>query len=308
MEDAYPQGFYDRLTKANDAIKFIKEIEAIELSHVTDLELEKLIDERFPIFPFIGAIIPQNTELFRARININEKPFERVEDIYLPPKEKLITYGRANRPYNQVFYCASNYELAIFEVIQNLKYNYNPQWQVVFLTVGVWKTKVALHVASIIHSPILHEVRKDIKQYFEQNQKDLSNGHMRTDAVNAYNFISQFFADQYTKSEIKSHFDYRISALYAHRLKLANSDIAPQYSADKFDGINYPSVAMKFKGDNQALFIEAANEKIELINTLQIVCSNFDFNNGTILSGVLLEADRIENNLITWKTEFYTPK
>ena len=300
--------FYERFTKVDDAIKFIKELENIDLSKITDNELEKLIDERFHIFPFTSGIIPKGTELFRARINFNQKPFDKVEDIFIPPKEKITKYGRANRPFDQIFYCSSNYELAAFEVIQDLKYSFTPEREIIFLTIGIWKTKVDLHVTNIFHSPTLHNVRQDIRENYEKNQKYLKDGNMPEDLLQAYNLVSQFFADQFTKAKILSHFDYRISALYSYRLKHSNSFIASQFSNERFDGINYPSVAMKYKGDNQALFFETATQKIELVNTLNLVCSNFDFVQGKLLTGVLQIAEKIEDGFITWEQKIYSQK
>jgi hypothetical protein len=306
MTDSYTQKeFENRFTKTSDSIKYISELESLDLTSISDEQLEEKIDTYFHLFPYTSSIIPVGSELFRARLNIGELPFYEVKDIYAPAIDLISNYGRANRPNERVFYSASNFKLASFEVVQNYKNIYSHKGQVAFLTIGIWKVKEELHLANIIHSPILHDLRNDILDAFNKNKKLLSNGTLKDDNVNAANMILQFFSDQYTKEKIKSGHDYKISAFYAHRLNIGNEFIANEYQSDKFDGINYPSVALKFKGDNQALFIKSADEKLEIINAFQVLCTNFDFDNGEFLSGVVYEAESITDGLIKWKSEFY---
>jgi hypothetical protein len=179
---------------------------------------------------------------------------------------------------------------------------------VAFLTIGVWKVLEPLHVANIIDSPALHSIREDIKRNFEKHQKLLNSRHLTNEIVTANNLLSQFFADQFTKREIKSHYDYKISALYTRRLRIMNQHIAKKFESNKFDGINYPSVAMKYKGDNQAIFIESAKKKLKLVNTIQVVCSNLDFDNANFVAGIIHEAKSINDGKIVWKEEIYSPK
>jgi hypothetical protein len=300
--------FEQRFTKTSQAVKFISELEKLDLSQISDEDLESKIDDCFSIIPYTSATVPEGSELFRARVNIGNKPYDLVKDIYVPPIDLIKSYGRANRPNEQIFYSASNFKLASFEVIQNLKNSITPKAEIAYLTIGVWRVREALHLTNVIYSPILHSLREDILEAFTHNQKLLNNGTLREDTVTAHNLISQFFADQYTKSNIKSHHDYKISAFYSRRLKAMNELIAPDFQSEKFDGINYPSVAMKYRGDNQALFVESVERKLELINTIQVLCGNLDFEKLEFLPGIMHEAESIINGTIKWKTEPYQPR
>ena len=299
--------FEKRFTKTSDALKHIEKLKLIDLTRVTDSELELIINRCFNIIPFTSATIPKGTQVFRARVNINNgKPFNYLHEIYAPPSKCIKKYGRANKPCERVFYCSSNLKLAAFEVIQELKNKCNPRNEVVFLTIGIWKTKVDLHVSNIIYSPVLHKLRDDILTSFQQSQKDIFDGTLDDDTKTASSLLLQFFAEEYTKNNIKTDADYRISNYYINSLRNANSFIAPQFSSEKFDGINYPSVAMKYKGDNQAIFIESANDKLEAVNALQVICSNIDFENGDFTPGIMHEAKSIIDDIIDWKTELYS--
>lgn len=202
---------------------------------------------------------------------------------------------------------ASNFKLAAFEVIQDLKYRFNPSQEVAFLTIGIWKTKVDLHLACILDDPKIHKIRDDIHNNFKLNQEMLFNGKIKEQTALSSNIVLQYFAEEFTKSEIKGDFDYRASVFYTSSLRQANNFIAPQYSTEKYDGINYPSVAMKYKGDNQAIFIESADNKLEFTNAIQVICTNLDFENGDFMPGIIHEAESIKDGKITWKKEIYRP-
>jgi hypothetical protein len=308
MKDFYSDmSFFDRFTKTADAVKHIQYFENLNLEDIDELALEKSIDEKFKIFPYTSCFIPEGSELFRARINIDRKPFLKVKDIETPPPDLIKKYGRANKPGEQIFYCATNYGLAAFEVLQDFKNSISPENEIAFLTIGVWKTLKPLNVLNIIESPVLHDIRDDIKKDFENQKYILTKYHFNNEIVEANNLISQFFANQFTKSKIESHHDYKISALYTRRLKIMNSFISEEYTDRKFDGVNYPSIAMKYNGDNQALFIENIEKKLTLVNAIQVVCSNFNFEKPEFLGRIIREAESIVDGEIIWKKEFYSP-
>jgi hypothetical protein len=291
-----------------DAVKHINFLKSLDLSKITDGELESEIINRLHIIPFTSAIIPKNDEVFRARLNINKKPFTNVEDIYAPPREKVKESGRANKPGERIFYCASNFKLAAFEVIQNLKHSISPSHEIAFLTIGVWRTNENLHVSNIIYDEKLLKLRSDVNHAYEEIQRMLNNGHISSETALSNKLILEYFAEEFTKDNIKNGSDYRVSNFYIKSLRKSIDLIAPQYSSEKFDGINYPSIAMKYKGDNQAIFIESANTKLEIVNAIEVIVGNIDFERGDFTVGILHEAESINNGIITWKTVPYLPK
>ena len=309
MQNPYVEKqFVDRFTKPTDAVKYISELESLDLSKITEVQLGVLLDKYFPIFPYTSGHIQKGEEVFRARININNKPFTNVKEIYVRDKEFITSYGRAHRPKEQIFYCSSNYLLAAFEVIHDLKNSLYPNRVVAYLTVGIWKAERNLHISNIIHSKKLHALRKDMFQAYHSNQDLLNTGRLKGETIDASNLLLQFFSDQFTKSIIKSDNDYKISAFYASRLMQANELIARPYHLERFDGINYPSVAMKYQGDNQAIFTNDFENKFKLVNAIQVVCENVNFDTGDFLPVVLQEAESIKEGIITWKTKMHHAK
>jgi len=308
LKDFYSdKNFFSRFVSVDEAINLIEHLEQLNLSEVDDTYLEKFIEDKIKIVPYTNGVIKSGAELFRARLNKDISPYTEVKDIWIPPADLIKYYGRANKPKERIFYCASNFRLASFEVIQDFKNSLSPKQEVAFLTIGVWKVIEDINAAAIIHSPVLHKVRNDIKDNFQKHQKILYQKHITPEIATASSLVSQFFSDQFTKHEIKSHHDYKISAFYTRLLKTMNSKIAPEFAKEKFDGINYPSVAMKYKGDNQAIFIESAKKKLKLINAIHVVCSNLDFESGDFTAGIMHEAKSIVDGKIVWKTEVYSP-
>lgn len=307
MNNWNQEEFEKRFTEPVDAIRKVDQLKSLDLSTKSDDEIKDLINSYFNIIPFTSGTIPAGSELFRARLNQNDQPYNSIEDIYAPPAQVVKGYGRVNKPGERIFYSASNFKLAAVEVIQDFKYSFNPKQEVAFLTIGIWRTMVDLHVASIIHDPKIHELREDIKKDYKSNQDLLFNGMIKNETALASNILLQFFAEEFTKADIKGDYEYKISNFYISSLREANNHIAPQFQSEKFDGIDYPSVAMKYKGNNQALFIDSVDDKLEFTNAIEVICSNMDFDKGDFLLGILHEAESIEEGKIIWKKELYRP-
>ncbi len=53
---------------------------------------------------------------YRARINNGSEFFDKVDDLWYPPKEKIYKLGRLNRTHQSIFYISASHETAILEV------------------------------------------------------------------------------------------------------------------------------------------------------------------------------------------------
>ena len=57
--------------------------------------------------PSIRFLLPVGTSFIRQRINESGKDFSLISDLSYPPADKVTKYGRANIPYNPMFYCCT---------------------------------------------------------------------------------------------------------------------------------------------------------------------------------------------------------
>ncbi len=305
MKDEYTKDFERRFPNPEEVIRHIDYLKSLDLTKISDSELDKSINDRFKFIPITSVMIPAGSEIFRARVNPPKtNAFNKLQDIYAPPSEFITKYGRLNKPGERIFYGAVNFKLAAFEVVQELRKSFNPSREHAFLVIGIWKTKVDLHVASIHNDQNIHDIRTDIKGRYESDQKMFKEGVLEESVLSANDMMLQFFSEEFTKSEIRSEFDYRITNFYMSTLKKMNSRLPP-FAEERFDGVNYPSVAMKYKGDNIALFIDSADSKLEFVNALQVICANPDFENGDFTAGILHEMESFQNEEINWSKELY---
>jgi RES domain len=305
MSKESTQEFESRHPKTADVVRRIESLLQLDLEIMPDYALKALINSYFNYIPYSSGLIPAGTLLFRARVNKGDIPFSKASEVHYPSRELVTNYGRANRPQEQIFYCSSNLLLAAFETCQNLKHSIQPARALASVTINVYRTLAELHVATIIQSATVHKLRTDNLAAHDFFQNQLNNGVLQADTVTASNLIAQFFAEQFTKSEIRQPSDYKLSVFYTNEIRAMNEMIAPEHQKYHFDGINYPSVAMQYKGDNQALFIESVDSKIELVDALQVLCTNFDFDKADFNAHILHNAKSIENDIIEWNTELY---
>ena len=101
-----------------DVTKYISHLESLVLQNIAYDELKSLTTSYFPYLPvFTGTFAPELT-LFRARLNNTAKPYNNVRDIGIPPATVLTSFGRANKPFQPMFYASWGAEVALLETCQ----------------------------------------------------------------------------------------------------------------------------------------------------------------------------------------------
>ena len=114
--------------------------------------------------------------------------------------------------------------------------------------------------------------------------------------------ILEFFCDEFSKNEIKSSYDYKFSVWYMWKLKRMNELIPPELTANKFDGIVYPGVAMGYVGDNIALIADDLDNKIKFKTAFELLCTEFDFENATFKYAKIGELESVDvNGYLSWR-------
>lgn len=275
-------------------LKHTQFLESLDLYNVTDTFLEDYILQNLPILNFSNSFITPGTKLYRGRKNKTQTPHSDYKNLFAPETPSKV-YGRAHRPGENIFYCAANHGIAAMEVLEKTK---EPQ----FVTIGVWEVVEQIHVAKVIASPEVLSVRPDIKERYEMGQDMIrKNGHVSDQTILSSNILNQFFTKQFTKTKILSPNDYKITALFTNALREMNKFIAPQYKNESIEGIAYPSVAVKYRGDNAAIFIESAKYKLKLIHAYNVVIIDFGKNQENLNMSFLLESESIIDGKIKWK-------
>lgn len=276
-----------------DLKKNIQRFESLDLSIISYEDLKMQLDEIFPIISFTPVIWDERYHIFRARENNNnslQKPFNFISEIGMPKKAN--SFGRANIINQPVFYGAHQVDLALFECCQNLG-----AMDIKNFTMGVWKVKKNQILNLVILNPIEEVINK--RKSFEELANNINNNlkDLKTLDKEYKELTSEFFSKQFAKSTIKQNDDYKISAYFSNYVQDLEN-----WSPKKFDGIIYPSVANKFRGENVTVFKNSLH-KIEFTKALSLTCCNYDYENETLTKGIFAEGYQFGDS-IRWKNNY----
>lgn len=212
--------------------------------------------------------------LYRARLitNSGNKSFEKYEDLtYISEanQHKIKEFGRVNKPGESIFYSSTDSAVACIETFSKGKnFNLLKEKKSLLLNVGTWK----------IEKPMTLVRMTSPEKYFEkfiEEAKSLNLRKVTLETVGKQNAeinkilkgeedikILQFFSEEFAKTEIKSHNDYKLSNYYADRI----FDRNPKFKLnEKVDGIWYQSVSSSFQEINLALLPETVDTKLKFL-------------------------------------------
>lgn len=239
-------------------------INEIETSDFSQLSYNKLIQKikTLVFIPFTTTILKKGHFIERARINKTDQIFYSEKELsYRTDYENIKSYGRANVPHNSLFYGAFKSDiiehprfinlLETSEIFRNLNENTVSQADFV-MTVGKWQILNDIEIVEVAFDENSIENSPDVKRAFEHHSEKLKKE--LPEFIEQFEFILKFFSNQFAKKEIKSHFDYIVSAAY--------TDLAMNWRG--FPGITYPSVKADYIGQNIVLSPMAVEQNLKL--------------------------------------------
>ncbi|MFA6597939.1 MAG: hypothetical protein WCS69_09470 [Ignavibacteriaceae bacterium] len=291
--------FENKFPSIEKAKSFIKELRNIDLANTSLEEIDNLINRVFKYIPFQTGTINKGEILFRVRVNKNQSGFENISQLGLNRRDKYLDsdYGRANRPNESIFYCSDNFGLACAEVLHNLKDSFNRKTKIAVATVSEWETLRTINISPVFYSEAVLKVRKDVANIKDSISKFYRSKELfKTETLDVSDLILEFFCDEFSKDEISVLSDYKFSVWYMWKLKRMNDLIHPQFIENKFDGIVYPGVAMRYKGDNIALIADDLDKKIKFKTAYELLCTEFDFENAIFKYAKIGELESFDTN------------
>jgi len=184
---------------------------------------------------------------FRARINTGNTPFIKTNELHYPPSEFVSSMGRMNRAKASIFYIAASHETATLEIRPSVGD---------VITVMRYKLKNLLHKPHVMELGVAetnseHNLGGDVHIIENTNAKRLFKNRDEIDRnILIRNLLSQELMKIITKEN--QHLYKRTIAIY----ELLSS-------ADRIDGLEYPSIAgdgsRKYGGTNLALKPKSAD-------------------------------------------------
>jgi len=224
-------------------------------------KLWQIIESEFGIIPFLKRDLV-NIEVDRVRINRNfgelftsEKEISYREDV-----KNIEKFGRANSPYQSMFYGAIPSKkikysritslIETSEIFRDIPRNRftDAYFQ---MTLGKWTITKPVTVIDLIFNKKNIDNIEGIKNSNDEAKEVIAEQY--PDNVEQIELILEFFSDEFAKENIRTHNDYKISCIYSH--VALNQGI---------NGIIYPSVRTKALGYNIALTPSSVDYALKL--------------------------------------------
>lgn len=230
--------------------------------------IKKRIDDIIIPLP-IPIDIPRGWEFARCRIHKpNEDFFDKISDLsYRTDLENITHFGRANEPFQSMFYCANHPNNAFFETSEVIRTDNDKEFELV--THSIWKTKKDIKVAFII----LNEQIRGVNKEFDLINNCISqflNVHNSDDMRNI-KILLEFFSKEFTtKAQNKSN-DYLISSAFANYIFANYPDI---------DGFLFPSTIYPEEGLNYVFKPSSIDEKFEFYYAKRTNIKQYRSSNG----------------------------
>ena len=269
--------------------KFLEEIKSADLSKLSYSKITSLIKYNSIRWPYTSTIIKKGTFVERGRVNEGGVFYNSEFEIsYRTDVGNIKEFGRANMPFTSRFYGAmasKEIKLPIIVLFSELveQFRNRPTSDLeIIMTVGKWFVKEDLEVADICYSQKYFNI-EEIKKRYEYWASKLRGTEIGQEE---YQKTLSFFSDEFARTDINNHHDYKLSCLYA--------DFA---IGEKLHGIMYPSVKTEYKANNIVLTRNAVEQFLEL---KQVAMFKYQIKNG---SPIVIQTHH-SDNLGSFNTNF----
>ncbi len=162
------------------------------------------------------------------------------------------------------------------------------------LSFGKWVAQEDIIVADIVLNEI-EDVQATSIAKKREHLHNLIKSELTQKQFKCIKMILDFFGKQFAKNNIPTHRHYLYSVYLANRLFDLEQD------GQKIEGIQYPSIAMNYQGDNVVLKPETINNgKLKLVETYEVMSA---ISKKTLYSKITNQSNRIEHGEIFWRKE-----
>jgi len=212
--------------------------------------------------PVIRFYMGEGTTLLRQRINGKGKEFNLVSELYYPPAICLKTYGRANLPFQSMFYAcsfpldnAAPYPRLVTLMETSDFFKNTESCGIERATCSKWRLKSQIELIVLPFYKHYDRACNDILQIQTQWDEAVKKTRINREAKELVDYMSAEISKQFDNSN-----DYFKIANFINYLLYVNE------KTKTADGVMYPSVPAAGGGFNVVLKKESADEKVEFVN------------------------------------------
>jgi hypothetical protein len=226
------------------AIARIKEVTANDGS----IEEMSRLAQSLHVRKFTSPRYKEGSLFYRARVMSGGKPPQNISEISTPPRLLSKSYQRCNRPGRPVFYCSDHPSAPLVEIHAAVGD---------YVVLSRWMTKRPLLVGPIGYTKSNLErlgARRECPEFIVPRPQD-SEDYSHNESITAY--LAELFTQQVPNSE-----EYR----YKPSIAIAESFFNYRYTQldYRFEGIIYPTLALRASCENLALTEEFASTGLML--------------------------------------------
>ena len=252
-------------------------------------------------------VIPAGSIFVRARKSVINSPWKKLSEQSYPNKNIVKQHGRANRKGTSLFYCSNSWLVPFFE--SQLRSGDA-------IDVTFWQSKARCLINAAGYCPKTFNDLGSTRQVDVRTSTGLN--QQQQELVNKKN---EYLARIFTKKDIKiPEIDYRLSVAVAEKMlseiilteNVEQTDSLLRLKGHDqkrpFDGLMYPSIAMKANGDNFALTPRYAAEHLCFLRADHFEVLAVDSDKMQITWKVLQHADHVDRGVLKWDlTPGYRP-
>lgn len=226
------------------------------------------IKNTFKLFriPLPVITIPAGSIFYRMRIHREDETeilFERVSDLgHRVERNRIKNFGRANEPFQSIFYCSDVRQIAFCETSQLFRSSNKKNFEENSLS--IWKTTRDINVVCLpknkdyFGNNTVNSISENLNAFFKKFDDE--------DANNLQYFLHRI-SDEFSENSLDNAFNYLLTCAFANYVFETQMHTMNNDKKIDIDGLTYPSVHWKKKGMNLAIKPELIeNKEIELIS------------------------------------------
>lgn len=213
-------------------------------SYISIKNIFKLFSISFPIIS-----VPSGSIFYRVRIHkIDEYNlrFKYIRDVgHILNRNSIKQFGRANEPFQSIFYCADEKETAYFETSKLVRENAMNTSE--YYSLSIWETKREFNIAYL---PIDNVFSKNHTVELLNNDFKIKTEKYKNNVSKNLQYFLNKIAEEFSKHSSTKDFNYLITCAFSNYIYETQMSLM---HSETIDGICYPSVQLKSRGLNFAI-------------------------------------------------------
>ncbi len=213
------------------------------------------------IIPAPPVTIQKGKKFIRGRVHRNNEVFfEKITDVsYRRDNLNILNFGRANEPFQSIFYCSDNQETAISETFTVAREDRDIEYEEI--TWSVWELQKNIDLVYVIGNPDKTTPNKTVNTATEIFLRKIKNFENEDQVL----FFHKFISDQFILKANGHNALYKISCAFANYMYKHDFQDSQTREIKQSCGVMYSSSICPDIGLNIALTPKIVDDALRCI-------------------------------------------